>query len=696
LESITDWAKLLSLIKLSSKSQFMNPLLSPYTSLFEIPPFDSIHIDHFKPALEEGMKVQTELVQMIINTEGDPTYENTIEALENSGKLLQKVKNVFFNFTLALTDEPLQDIAKEMAPALSRHWDAIKLNDKLFERVRQIWEQRELLHLDRERQMLLKNTYNLFFKNGAALDDEQKKKLMQLNESLSQLALKFGRNILAENNSYQLVIDNKKDLEGLSESIINQAREKAEGLEDKWVFTLQWSSVMPFLQYAANRSLRKQIWEAYQMRGNNDNEYDNKKILAEIVNLRRQKAQLLGYPHHAAFMLEDSMAGSTIEVHRLLDRLWSPAIARAKAEREAMQNYVDGHGLDFKLAPWDWRYVSDKLRVQQGLDMQELLPFFSLDKVIEGVFMVTGRLYGLKFLPLSDVPVYHPEVKTYEVKDKDGTHVGILMMDFFARKSKQGGAWMTKFRSQSKEDENRIPPIISIVCNYSKPTAAQPCLLDPDEVATLFHEFGHALHGLLSNVTYPSLAGTAVPRDFVELPSQIMENWAMEPSVMKEYARHYQTGEPISDELLAKIKNNEKFDQGFANTEYLAASYLDLAYHQMEEEIDGNIEKFEKDYLAGLGLIDEIIPRYRSTYFNHVFSGGYSASYYSYIWAAVLDSDAYETFKKAGLYDQHTADLFRNQILEKGGSEDPDKMYQAFKGAGPEIEALLKKRGLNH
>jgi len=675
----------------------MNPLLNAYTSPFEIPPFGSISTGHFKPALEEGMKMQNELVKQIILSADTPTFENTIVALEHSGHLLQRVKNVFFNFTLALTDESLQEIAKEMAPTLSRHWDEIKLNDKLYERVRHVWEQREELHLDREQQMLLKNTYNLFFKNGAALGDGDKKKLMQLNESLSQLTLKFGRNILTENNSYQLIIDNPDDLRGLPESLVHQARQTAitEGMEEKWMFTLQWSSVMPFLQYAESRTLRKQIWEAYQNRGNNDNEDDNKEVLKEIVNLRKQKAQIVGYPNHAALVLEDSMAGSTGEVQNLLEQLWSPSIARAKAESKALQNYIDEQGLDFKLAAWDWRYVADKLRVKQGLDMQELLPFFSLEKVIDGVFMVAGRLYGLQFLPLSNVPLYHPDVMAYEVVEKDNKHVGLLFMDFFARKSKQGGAWMTKFRSQSKEGNKRIAPIISIVCNYSKPSDHRPCLLDLDEVATLFHEFGHALHGLLSDVTYPSLAGTAVPRDFVELPSQIMENWAMEPSVMKEYARHYQTGEPISDEMLTKIKNNGKFDQGFSNTEYLAAAFLDLAYHRMEEDLEGDVNRFEKEYLADLGLMEEIIPRYRSTYFNHVFSGGYAASYYSYIWSAVLDSDAYELFKTTGLFDQEMAGLFRHHILEKGGSEEPEKMYHDFKGAGPEIAALLKKRGLD-
>jgi len=675
----------------------MNPLLDFYNSAFEIPPFHAISTHHFKPALQEGMEMQNKMVDQITGNPEDATFENTIELFEASGSVLQKVKNVFFNYTLALTDEPLQEVAKEMAPLLSKHWDNIKLNEILFDKVKQVWEQKDRLGLDMERSMLLKNTYNLFFRNGAALEENDKRELMEINEKLSLLTLKFGRNILAENNRFKLILEREKDLKGLPQSLLHLAEETADeaGLAGKWVFTLHQSSVMPFLQYADNRDLRQKIWEAYQMRGNNDDEYDNKKNLKEIINLRRVRAQLLGYPNHATYMLEDTMAGSVEEVHKLLAEVWPPAIQRALSERDAMQKYIDEHQLGYKLAPWDWRYFAEKLRVQQfDLNTNELMPYFSLERVLDGVFYVAKKLYSLQIEQLKSVPVYHPDVLAYEIKERNGVHVGILFIDLYQRDSKQGGAWMTKFRSQSKDKGQRIAPIISIVCNYSKPSKGQPTLLNLDEVSTLFHEFGHALHGLLSNVTYQSLAGTAVPRDFVELPSQIMENWALEPEVMKEYALHYQTGEPITDDLLEKIKMSQHHDQGFANTEFLAAAMLDLAYHSLDEDIMQSITDFEKDYLKGIELIDEIIPRYRSTYFNHIFSGGYSSQYYSYLWAAVLDTDAYQEFKNKGLFDTDTAASFRSKILEKGGSDDALQMYLNFKGFKPDIRALLAKRGL--
>jgi len=676
----------------------MNPLLSAYNTPFEIPPFDSISTHDFKPALESGMDAQNKLINKITENSEEPSFENTIAQFETSGNILQKVKNVFFNFTLALTDEQLQEVAKEMAPRLSKHWDNIKLNEQLFERVRRVWEQKDSLGLDREQSMLLKNTYNLFFRNGAALEEKDKRDLMEINEKLSLLTLKFGRNILSENNRYQLILESEEELKGLPQTLIQQAMETASeaGLIGKYIFTLHQSSVMPFLQYADNRKLRQNIWEAYQMRGCNGDEFDNREIIRDIVNLRRKKAQLLGYSNHAAFELEDTMAGSVEEVHRLLDQLWAPAIGRAKSERDAMQSYIDDHRLGFKLAPWDWRYFAEKLRIQQfDLNMNELMPYFSLEKVIEGVFMVTNRLYGLKVEIMAHVPVYHPDVIAYEVKENNGEHVGVLFMDFYLRKSKQGGAWMTKFRSQHRKGDKKIPPIISIVCNFSKPFTGQPTLLNLDEVSTLFHEFGHALHGLLSNVRYQSLAGTAVPRDFVELPSQIMENWALDPEVMREYALHHQTGEPIPEALLEKVKQSQLHDQGFVNTEFLAAALLDLAYHSIDDDLLQPVIEYEQEYLKSIGLIEEIIPRYRSTYFNHIFSGGYASQYYSYIWAAVLDSDAYEEFKSTGLFNAEKAKSLRENILEKGGSEEALQMYLNFKGSGPEIKPLLEKRGLH-
>ena len=676
----------------------MNPLLEPYISPFGIPPFEIIRTHHFKPALQEGMDLQNKKVNQIAESLDHPTFENTIETFEASGKVLQKVKNVFFNYTLALTDDELQEVAKEMAPLLSQHWDNIKLNEKLFDKVKSVWEQRDSLQLNKEKYMLLKNTYDLFFKNGAALTDKDKKELKEINEKISLLSLKFGRNVLAENNRYQLIIERESDMSGLPESFIQQAKVTADecGLSGKWVFTLHQSSVMSFLQYAEDRGLRREIWEAYQNRGNNEDTYDNKDIVIEVVNLRRKKAQLLGFNNFAAFVLEDTMAGSEEEVYRLLNKLWLPAIKRAESERAAMQKYIDQHQYNYKLAPWDWRFFAEKIRIEKfDLDINELLPYFSLEVVIDGVFMVTDRLYGLQFEIITHVPVYHPDVIVYDVKEKNGDHIGILFMDFYTRNTKQGGAWMTKYRAQELDGDRRVPPIISIVCNFSKPSIGTPLLLNLDEVATLFHEFGHALHGLLSNVRYQSLAGTAVPRDFVELPSQIMENWAMDPEVMQDYAIHFKTGKSIPKELLEKIKISQLHDQGFANAEFLAAALLDLAYHSLDKDITGSIIDFEEKFLKSVELIEEIIPRYRSTYFNHIFSGGYASQYYSYIWAAVLDADAYQSFRVSGLYNKEISDAFRKNILEKGGSEEAMEMYLKFKGTKPDIKSLLEKRGLH-
>ncbi|GAA0873931.1 M3 family metallopeptidase [Wandonia haliotis] len=677
----------------------MNPFfVEKYDTPFEVPPFDLISEAHYLPAFREGIKRQKDEIQTIINNEEAPTFENTLLALENSGELLSRVSSVFYNISSANTNDEIQAIAEEISPELSAHRDDIALNEKLFARIQTLWENKATLNLNSQQTKVLENQYKSFVRGGANLPEDKKGRLREINEKISLLTLKFGQNQLAETNDFQLVIDQKSDLSGLSDDLIETAAREAgaAGMEGKWLFTLHNPSVMPFLQYADNRNLRKQIWEAYQMRGNNNNENDNKEVLRELVELRAEKALLLGYENHAAYKLEESMAGTPDEVYALLNRLWEPALEKAKKEAKDLQAKISEGGESFKLEPYDWRYYTEKIRKERyEINEEEIREYFSLDNVRDGIFDLCDRLYGLQFVKLDNVPVYHSEVVAYEVKEKNGQHVGVLYMDFHPRTSKRGGAWMTSYRSQSVENGQRKAPVISIVCNFTKPTANKPSLLTFDEVETFFHEFGHALHGLLSDVQYKSLAGTNVYTDFVELPSQVMENWAGDPEFMKEYAKHYKTGEVIPDALIEKLQRSGTFDQGFATTEYLAASLLDMHYHTTNGKLEGDINTIEREAMNKIGLIGEIIPRYRSTYFSHIFAGGYSAGYYSYIWSGVLDTDAYQAFKETSLFDQATAKAFRENILEKGGSEDPMELYVKFRGAKPGIEPLLKKRGLN-
>ncbi|WP_194778504.1 M3 family metallopeptidase [Pararhodonellum marinum] len=682
----------------NEKETTMNPFFEEYETPFGVPPFDRIKNEHFTPALQEGIAQQQKEIDAIINSQEQPTFANTIEAMEASGELLSKVGAVFNNLNSANTNDEIQRIAREMAPELSKHRDNINLNEALFERVKTVWEQKDQYDLNAEQHKLLEKTYKSFVRSGANLNDADKEKMRDINSKLSVLSLQFGQNVLAETNAYELIIEDEADLAGLPQELRDAAADdaKAADMEGKWRFSLQNPSVMPFLQYAENRELRKEIWEAYKKRGDQGNQYDNNEILIEMANLRREKAQLLGYESHADYVLEESMAKNSENVYKLLNQLWTPALAKAKEEGEAIQQMMQAEGKDTPLEPWDWRFYEEKLRQQNfDLDEQEIKPYFSLDKVQEGVFMVTQKLYGLQFERIDNIPTYHPEAKAYEVKEADGSHVGVLYMDFHPRTSKRGGAWMTSYRPQQTVKGERKAPVISIVCNFSKPTGNTPALLTFDEVTTFFHEFGHALHGLLSNVQYKSLAGTSVPRDFVELPSQIMENWAAEPEVMKQYAVHYKTGEPIPDELIDKLQASGTFGQGFGTTEYLAASMLDLNYHTQKEPISENATDFEAAAMEEIGLIDEIIPRYRSTYFQHVFSGGYSSGYYSYIWSGVLDTDAFQAFKETDLFDPKKAQAFRREILERGGTDEPMDMYVNFRGAEPKIDALLKKRGLD-
>ena len=675
-----------------------NPFLSTYKTPFGVPPFHLIKNEHYKPAIMEGMASQKKEVDAIVNNKSIPTFENTIVALENTGELLDKVTTVFYNINSANTNDEIQQIANDIAPKISAHNDNIYLNEKLFSRVKAVWRQKDTLSLSTEDQKLLEKTYKRFVRSGANLSETDKAKLRTINSEIAVLTLKFGQNILAETNNYEYVVDKKEQLAGLSEELITAASEtaKSKGKKGKWVITLSNSSVMPFLQYSSNRALRKEIWEAYQNRCNNGNAFDNNANAIQIANLRSEKAILLGYKTHAQYVLEESMAKSPEKVMEFLNQLWTPALAKAKVEEAEIKQMMLADGIKDIVQPYDWRYYSEKIRKEKyDLDEQELRPYFSLEAVTQGVFMVCDKLYGLQFKRLKDVPTYHDDVTAWEVTEKNGKHLGLLYMDFYPRASKRGGAWMTSYKPQSKEEDKRIAPIISIVCNFSKPTAETPALFTFDEVTTYFHEFGHALHGLLSDVNYKSLSGTNVPRDFVELPSQVMENWATDPEVLKMYAKHYKTGEVIPDALLQKIENSGTYGQGFSTVEYLASAFLDMDFHTIQLPLTGSAADFEKTSMKKIGLIPSIIPRHKANYFSHIFAGGYSAGYYSYIWSGVLDTDAFDQFKKTSLFDPTKANLFRTEILEKGGTEEPMELYKKFRGSEPSIEPLLKKRGLN-
>lgn len=679
------------------KSSSENPFFAEYDTPFGVPPFSEIKNEHFLPAIEKGIKEQTSEIAAIVSNPDPADFENTIAAYDYSGEMIRKVTGVFYNYNSSNTNDEIQALAKEIAPKLSAHYDNINLNPELFKRVKTVYENRNSLNLNGEQARLLEDTYKDFVRGGAALDSAAQARFREINQELSVLTLQFGENVLAETNAFKLVIESQDDLEGLTRGLIDQGAEtaKAAGMEGKWVYTLHNPSIMPFLQYSAKRELREKIYKAYINRGNNNNDKDNKVLIGKIAALRLERANLLGYETHAAFILEENMAKNAGNVLDLLNQLWTPALKRAKAEVAQLQAIIDKEGGNFKLQPWDWSYYAEKLRKEQyDLDDEQLKPYFPLENVKQGIFTVCNNLYGITFTERKDIPVYHPEAAAYEVKEANGDHIGVLYMDFHPRESKRGGAWMSSYRKQYVKNGEKISPVITIVCNFTKPTASQPSLLSFDETSTFFHEFGHALHGLLSNSTYYSLSGTSVPRDFVELPSQIMENWASEPEVLKLYAKHYQTGEVIPDDLIGKIQNSAYFNQGFATVEYLAASFLDMGYHNMKEFKLTDVSSFEDATLAQIGLIPEITSRYRSTYFNHIFSGGYSSGYYSYIWSGILDSDAFEAFKENGLFDQATAESFRKNILERGGTEDPMVLYKKFRGAEPDIKPLLKRRGL--
>ncbi len=683
----------------NTKTKEMNPLLAKFDTPFGVPPFDKIEYEHFMPAFEKAMDLQNAEIEAITGNPDAPTFENTIAALDYSGEIYNQVSNIFYNIKSANTSDEMQAIAKELVPLTSAHRSNIDLNADLFLRIKRVYEQKDSLDLTTEQAMLLEKTYKRFIRSGAALNEEDKENMRKIDEKLSMLSLQFGDNLLEETNNYQLVIENEENLAGLPVDVISTAAEAAKdaGMEGKWIFTLHKPSWIPFVTYSDKRELREEIYKAMYMRSNRDNEFDNKDIIELIIKLRTERAQLLGYKSHADFVLEERMAKTVDNVNELLVKLWTPAISNAKKEAAMMQEMIDREGGNFKLESWDWWYYAEKIRKEKySLNDEELREYFSLEDVTNGVFMVIKNLYGITFERRDDLPVYHEDVIAYEVKNADGSHLGVQYMDFFPRASKNSGAWSTSYRKQQIRSGENISPVGSIVCNFSKPVGDKPALISFDEAMTYFHEMGHALHGQFSECTYPGISGSSVARDFVELASQIMENWAENREVLMKYAKHYKTGDPIPEELLDKLEASSKFNMGFTTTEYLAASILDMKYHSIDAVKDIDVNTFEDKAMEEAGLIEEILPRYKSSYFSHIFSGGYSAGYYSYIWSEVLDKDAFNAFVESGdLFNQELANSFRANILAKGGSMEPMEMYLSFRGKEPDVNALLKARGLN-
>lgn len=678
------------------ETDMKNPFFSNYHTPFEAPPFDQIKLEHYLPAIEEGIKQHQQEIDAITSNPEAPAFANTILALDESEDFLKRVMTVFDNLNSAETNDEMQKLAREIYPKVTDHEDNVMLNKALFERVKAVYDQRENAGLDHEQIRVTEKFYQDFVRHGANLNDAAQTRLRELNQQLSTLDLQFGEHLLAETNkNFRLVIDQEEDLKGLPEDVISAGAEEAlkDSMQGKWVFTLQKPSMIPFLQYAENRELREKIYRGYFMRGNNGNEFDNKKIITTIIQLRDERAKLLGFENHAAYVIDVNMAGTPQHVYDFMHQVWEPALRVAKEERAALQAIIDREGGHFKLASWDWWFYAEKLRKEKyDLDEAETKPYFSLDNIRNGIFYVAKQLYGLQFGKREDVPVYHQDVEVWEVKEADGSHVGLLYMDFFPRDGKSVGAWNTGFRDQAYKDGKKVRyPITSIVCNFTRPGADSPALLSLDEVNTLFHEFGHALHHLFTDGPYQRTAGN-VPHDFVEFPSQFMENWVTEPEVLKVFAKHYQTGEAIPDELVQKIVNSGYFNQGFETVEYIAASLLDMDWHTLP--FTGDVNAFEKASMDKIGLIEEILPRYRSTYFAHIFSGGYSAGYYAYMWAEVLDADAFAAFKESGeLFNPELAAKFRT-LLTRCGSDEGMTVYRNFRGKDPSVDPLLKRRGL--
>ena len=674
-----------------------NPFFSEFDTPFNVPPFDIIDTIHYVPAFVKGIEQQQSEIDAIVNNLEAPTFENTVLPFDKSGALYNRVKKVFYGLLSANSNPAMQKIAQTVSEMTTKHQDNIALNEKLFQRIKVVYDNRETGNLDALQKRVVEKYYNEFVRNGANLSDADKAKLREINQKISFYQLKFNENHLAETNSnFKLIIDKQEDLAGLPQPVIDAAAEtaKANNLEGKWVFTLQKPSMIPFLQYAKNRELREKLYRGYFMRGNNNDKFDNKENILSIVNLRAERAKLLGYKTYDEYIISENMAKTPEKVYEFLNKLLVPAQISALRDRDEMQKIIDKEGGKFKLDVWDWWYYAEKLRKEKyDLDESEVKPYFVLGNVRDGMFYVANKLYGLTFTKLNNIPVYNPDVEVFEVKEANGDHAGVLYLDYFPRDNKEAGAWCDTYQDQYYEGDKRVAPITYIVCNFTKPTADTPALLTWDEVTTLFHEFGHSLHNLSVDGKYRKIAGN-IPNDMIELPSQIMENWAGEPQVLNYYAKHYKTGEIIPKELLEKLQRSSVFNQGFITTEYIAASILDLDWHNIQEPQKVDVLAFEKASMDKIKLMKEILPRYRTTYFGHIV-GGYAAGYYVYLWAAVLDSDAFQAFVDSGdIFNKDLAAKFRKYVLAEGGNDEGMVQYNKFRGQEPSLTPLLKKRGL--
>lgn len=675
-----------------------NPLLRPWKGPFGIPPFEEFAPEHFRPAFDAALAEQQAEIAAIAENGEAPTFDNTIGALERSGRTLKRVGGVFFNLAGSHTNDALQAIERDMAPLLAKHRNSIFMNEALFRRVDALYRQRDSLGLNPEQARVLERYHTIFVRAGAQLGPDEKKRLAAITERLASLGTQFSQNVLADEKSFRLVLEDENDLAGLPPFLREAAAQAAEeaGLKGKYVITLSRSSIEPFLQFSSRRDLREQAFKAWAVRGDGNNATDNKAIIAEMVALRAERAKLLGYETFADFKLADTMAKTPQAVLDLLNEVWAPARARAEQERSDLQAQAQAKGDNIAIEPWDWRYYSEQVRLaKHDLDEATIKPYFQLDRIVEAAFETAHRLFGIRFEELREFPRYHPDIRAWDVTDADGAHIGVFIGDYFARSSKRSGAWMSAFRSQEKLSGD-IRPIIVNVMNFSKGAPGEPSLLSFDDARTLFHEFGHALHGLLSNVTYPLLAGTSVSTDFVELPSQLYEHWLSQPDILRRYATHYRTGEPIPEELLKRLMAVRNFNQGFATVEYLASAFVDLELHRRRISDNLDVSSFEKETLERIGMPREIIMRHRTPHFTHVFSGdGYSSGYYSYLWSEVLDADAFTAFEEAGdVFDRDLAAKLKQFIYSAGNLQDPAEAYKAFRGRLPTPEALLLKRGL--
>jgi peptidyl-dipeptidase Dcp len=681
----------------SKMTQNNNPLLQDWQTPFGTAPLDQIKSEDYLPAFKFALQQHNTEIEKIVANKDKSTFDNTIVTLEQSGKLLKRIMHLFDAVESANTDDVLKETSKQIKPLLAAHFDQITMNKALFKRVATVYKSTDLTDIQDKK--LLDKTYKNFVRSGVNLPEEKQERLKAINKELASLSQQFNDNLLSETNDYELFVTNKKDLGNMPKAVLDAAVEEAQkrGHKSGWSFTLQRPSIYPFLDYATNRKLRKQIFDAYAHRGNNNNAHDNKKVVEKMIQLRAAKAHLLGFDNYADYVLDEQMAKNAENVFKLLDQIWQPALATAKKDRDMMAKMMQSEGIKDKFMASDWRYYVRKIRSQNyNFDENETRPYFEVNAVRDGAFLLANKLFGLHFKENKNIATWHKDQQAFEVTDNEGKHIGIIYMDFFTRPGKRGGAWMNELRMQSNVNGNFVTPIVSNNFNFPPPTKDTPSLLNFDQAQTVFHEFGHGLHGLLSKVKYASLSGTNVPRDFVEFPSQVMENWMSDPEMLKLYAKHYKTGEVIPAELVAKMNNANNFDVGFRTVEYMAAAYLDMYWHTLSKNTDQETVKFENIAMQKIGLIDEIIPRYRSTYYAHIFGGGYAAGYYSYLWSEVLDADAFAAFKETGdVFNQELAKKYK-KMISSGGTVDGMKLYKAFRGSAPKIDALLARKNFQY